>query len=195
MSCSGHRDGIASERCSKCASPGCPECLERVDGAFYCTNCLVRKLQEAESEASDLETATAVRDVQLEAKRRVRRNWILTGIFSLVGVPAAANMVIEDNTFPAALKFLVAPVAGIVAAYLVWAALWGIPAAWTWWKGIFEGFSALIFSSAFGWLILAVSFFVIPLYLGYLYGVFGGAINEYRKTRRIAGGALLAGSA
>ncbi len=195
MPCSGHRDGIASERCSKCASLGCPECLERVDGVFYCTNCLLRRLYEAESEAYDLETTTGLRDVQLEAKRRVRRNWILTGIFSVVGIPAAASMVIEDNSFPAALKFLAAPVAGIVAAYLVWAALWGIPAAWTWWKGLFEGFSALIFSSAFGWLVLAVSFFVVPLYLGYLYGVFGGAIYEYRKNRRIAGGAVLTGSA
>lgn len=189
MPCSGHRDGIASERCSKCASPGCPECLEQVDGVFYCTNCLLRRLQEAESEAYDLETTNAVQNLQAEAKRRIRRNWILTGVFSVVAVPALANLVIEDNTIPAALKFLAAPVAGIVAVYLVWAALWGILAAWNWWKGLFEGFSAFIFSSAFGWLILAVTFFVIPLYFGYLYGVFGGAINEYRKNRRIAGGA------
>ena len=134
--------------------------------------------------------------MQLEAKRRIRRNWILTGVFSVVCVPGAVSVVIEDNSpIPAALKLLAAPVAGIVAAYLVWAALWGIPAVWKWWKGLFEGSSALIFSSAFGWLILAVGFFVIPLYFGYGYGVFGGAIYEYRKNRKIAGGALLADSA
>lgn len=194
MVCDGHKDGIAPERCCRCAVPGCPHCLELVTDDFYCTNCLLQELHQAEFEADDRDTKAAVRNVELEARRRLRRNWILTAAFSLVGVPAAASMVIEDSTFPAVLKPLAAPAAGIVAAYLVWAALWGIPAAWNWWRGLFEGFSALILSSAFGWLILAVTFFVIPVYFGYLYGVFGGAIYEYRKNRRIAGGGFSADS-
>ncbi len=190
MPCSGHRDGVASEQCSRCATPGCPECLEQIDGFFYCTDCLVWRLGEAESEAYDLEITTSVQNAQHEAQRRIRRIWILTGALSAVCVPAMANLVVEHKAMPAAVKLLAAPAAGIAAAYLVWAALWGMTAAWKWWKGIFEGFSALIFSSALGWLVLAVSFFVVPVYLGYLYGVLGGAIYEYRKTRRIAGGAL-----
>jgi len=168
------------------------ECLERIDGVFYCTNCLLRRLHEVECEVYYSQTTEAARDAQLEAKRRVRRNWILTGTLSLFAVPAAVNSVIEDNAFPSALKFLAVPAVAIVVPYLIWAALWGIPAAWKWWKGLFEGFSAVIFSSAFGWLILAVSFFVIPIELGYLYGVFGGAINEYRKSVRVAAGAVMA---
>jgi hypothetical protein len=191
MACIGHRDGTASVSCSTCASPGCPECLEQVDNSFYCTNCLLQRLQEAEFEAYEAETTTLVRDSRLEAKRRVRRNWILTAIASVVIVPAVAGVVIEDDSFPSALKFVAGPIAGILAAYVLWAALWGIPAAWRWWKGLFAGTSALIVSSEFGWLLLAVSFFFIPIYFGYLYGVFGGAIYEYRKNLKIAAGLLL----
>lgn len=191
MPCSGHRNAVTSERCASCGTPGCPECLEPVEGLYYCTSCLLLKLQEAETEASDLETGAAVRHVQLEAKRRIRRNWILTGIVSIVGAPAAASLVIDDDAIPAVLKVLAAPAAGIVAVYLVWAALWGVPAAWRWWKGALEGFSAFIFSSALGWIVLAVSFLIIPIYLGHLYGVFGGAINEYKKNRQIATGGSL----
>jgi hypothetical protein len=194
--CAGHQDGIALRSCSRCAVPGCADCLEQVNNVFYCTDCLVQRLQAAEFDAYDIETKTAARGAELEAMRRIRRNWILAGVSCLVGVASVmASLVTEDSGIPTFLKPFVALAAGIVAGYLVWSALWGIPAAWTWWKGLFEGFSALILSSAFGWLLLAVSFFVIPVYFGYLYGVFGGAINEYRKNRRILAGTLSADSA
>jgi len=149
---------------------------------------LLQKLETAESEAYEVEAAAYSRDLQGEAIRRIRRNWILTGLFSLVGVPAMVSLFADDNTIPAALKLFAVPVAGIAAIYLIWASLWGIPAAWRWWKGLFENSSVLIFSSGLGWIILAVGFLVIPLEFGYAYGVFGGAIYEYRKTRRIARG-------
>jgi hypothetical protein len=159
-----------------------------VEGAFYCTDCLLLRLQGAESEAYEMEEEAAAQDLQGEARRRIRRNWILTGLFSLVGVPAMTSLFTDDKTIPLAVKVLAVPVAGIAAVYLIWASLWGIPAAWRWWKGLFEGTSAVIFASGFGWILLAVGFFVIPLEFGYMYGVFGGAIYEYRKARRIASG-------
>src|SRR5260370_15349683 len=111
MPCFGHENGIASEQCLRCASPGCLNCLERIDGVFYCTNCLLRRLQEVEVEVYRSQATEAAKDAQLEAKRRVRRNWILTATLTLFGVPVAANSVIEDNAFPSALKLFAVPVA------------------------------------------------------------------------------------
>lgn len=188
MSCSGHQSGTAPAACSGCGAPGCSKCFEQVGDSLFCTDCLLKNLEGAESEAYEMETAATVQDLQGEAKRRIRRNWILTGLFSLVGVPAMTSLFTDDKTISLAVKVFAVPVSGIAAVYLIWASLWGIPVVWRWWKGLFEGKSVVIFSSGMGWLIMIVGFFVIPLEFGYMYGVFGGAIYEYRKTRRIANG-------
>jgi len=156
---------------------------------------LLNKLQEAESAADTQQLETEVRNATLEARNRIRRNWILTGAFSLIAVPGMAGMVVGDRTIPAALKTVAVPVASVAGVYLIWAALWGIPAVWRWWRDLFRGFSVFFFSSPLGWFILAVSFFTIPLYIGYFYGVFGGAVYEYRKNRKVASGALVERSA
>ncbi|HUZ93591.1 MAG TPA: hypothetical protein VMU57_01620 [Edaphobacter sp.] len=187
MRCAGHLDGTGTAACGGCGSPGCEACFEQVGGAFYCTDCLLKRLQKVETETTEADLATETRNLREEAKRRIRRNWILTAAFSVLGVPAMIGLFAGDPSVPPAVKAFAVPISGIAAVYLIWASLWGIPAAWRWWKGLFENSSALVFTSGLGWIILAVSFFIIPLEFGYAYGVFGGAIYEYRKTKRIAG--------
>jgi hypothetical protein len=186
MSCSGHADGTTSACCSRCAKPGCPGCLEQVDDSFFCTDCLLEKLESAEAEAYTREAEAEAQTETLQARARIKRNWILTGVISLIAVPGLIGAIVEDPTVPSGLKPFAIPVVGAAGAYLAWAALWGIPAAWRWWKGLFDGVGAFILATPFGWLLLLVTFFTIPLYFGYLYGVFGGAIYEYRKTRKVA---------
>jgi hypothetical protein len=70
-------------------------------------------------------------------------------------------------------------------AYLVWSTLWGVRAAWTWWRGVFANSSFFAFGSSMLWLFLAVSFFTLPFFFGYLYGVLGGGIYEYRKAKAL----------
>lgn len=188
ISCTGHGTGSGVVPCSGCAAPGCPRCFEQIGDALYCTGCLLRKLQTAESEACEMEVASAIHDLRATAARRIRRNWILTGLFSVVGVPAMAGMIADDRTISAAGKFFGAPIAGLAAIYLIWASLWGIPAVWNWWKNLFRDSSAAVSASGMGWLLMIVGFFMIPLEFGYLYGAFGGGFYEYRKARRLANG-------
>ncbi len=80
---------------------------------------------------------------------------------------------------------------GVVAGaagggYLAWSAYWGIPAAWRWWRGLFYRIGCILIANPLTWVFLLVSFFVVPLYFGYLYGVFGGALYEYRKAKALA---------
>lgn len=191
MRCAGHADGTGTVCCTVCNTPGCAGCFEEVEGVFYCTDCLLRRLQTVETEVVDTELATELHDVQAEAKRRIRRNWILTAVFSLIGIPAMMKLFTSGSDVPTVAKVLGIPGSCVLAPYLIWASLWGIPAAWRWWKGLFRDTSAFIFTSGFGWVLLAVGFLVIPLEFGYAYGVFGGAVYEYRNTKRIAAGAVL----
>lgn len=190
MTCSGHADGKGSAHCSQCRITGCGGCLELVHGRYFCTNCLLETLDRVESDAVQENAEVDLHDVVFEARRRSRRNWILTGVASIVAVPGMFGTIISDPGIPLAIRPVLAPVCSIGIAYLIWAALWGIPVTWRWWKGLFRGTSFFIVSSPFGWAFLAGAFFTIPLYFGYLYGVFGGAIHEYRKNRRIAATAL-----
>lgn len=186
MLCPGHQDGAGPLTCCNCGTPGCSGCFEQINGSPYCTDCLLKRLEGAEAQFRHERLAAEVCDVQGEAKRRIRRNWILTCLFSLVGIPGAISTITSDNTLSASAKTLISPVAALTAVYLIWASLWGIPAAWRWWKHLFSNKAGIVFASGFGWLLLLVGFFVIPLEFGYMYGVFGGAIYEYRKAKMIS---------
>lgn len=129
-------------------------------------------------------------DTQDAARRRIRRNWVLTGIFGIIAGLLLASSLAEEPGVPSALRPLIVPLGGLAAIYLVWAGLWGIPAAWAWWRGLFEKVGLVFLGNPFVLLVLVVSFFVVPLYFGYLYGVFGGAIYEYQKCRRLAQASL-----
>lgn len=190
MTCAGHADGTGQVRCSQCNVVGCAGCLELVHGHYLCTDCLVATLDRSQLDAEEQSAAIELHTAASEAKRRTRRNWILTGVGSLFVFPGTFGMVLSEPGVPAVLKPIAAPVCAIACCYLLWAALWGIPAVWRWWKGLFRGASLIVFSTPFGWLLMTVGFFIIPLYFGYMYGVFGGAIHEYRKNRRITATAL-----
>ena len=41
-------------------------------------------------------------------------------------------------------------------------------------------------SRLLSWLVFSVAFFTIPVSIGYMYGVLGGGIHEYLKSRRLA---------
>ncbi len=103
-------------------------------------------------------------------------------------------MVLDDRSIPEAAKIPLAPLAGIWFVYLLWSAVWGIPTTWNWWRAtlskVGEGWGCILFANPLTWLILLVAFCTIPLYLGYMWGVFGGAIYLYLKNRRIARGAF-----
>lgn len=186
MRCSTHSSREATATCARCNTQGCSECLNDVGGGLLCLACMTLRLTEAEAEIDNQAFQSQVIETQDAATRRIRRNWVLTGVFGIIAGLLLAASLAEDPGVPSALRPLIVPLGGVAGIYLVWAALWGVPAAWTWWRGLFHKPGIVFLESPFVLLVLVVSFFVVPLSFGYLYGVFGGAIHEYRKCRIVA---------
>ncbi len=185
MQCGGHTNGGGTVVCGSCGSAGCAACFEEVEDVFYCTDCLLRRLEAVGIEAGETERANEIHDIRSEAIRRIRRNRLLTTAGLIVIALGVIDQFATDPSMSAPGKLFAVPALTIALTYLLWAFLWGVPAAWNWWKDLFENSSWLILESSMGWLVLAVGFFVIPIYFGYLYGVFGGAVYEYRKAKNL----------
>lgn len=176
MKCFNHPDTDAVGLCSKCNKAGCRHCLKDIGGAIACSDCLAEHVRQSDAEiASEIDVA----------RRRMKRSWIVTIVLSLLFVPIIVSSVASDPTMPAGAKPLLVPIFALLTIYMMWAGYWGIPATWTWWRGLFERMGCVIFANPFMWLVLLISFFVVPLYFGWIYGVFGGAFYQFNQCRRL----------
>lgn len=110
------------------------------------------------------------------AKVRIWISWAFAVVGALIGAVAG-----QGEHAPPLLT-------AILGSYIAWALYWGVPPVWRGWCGLFRNMGCFIFTTPIGWLILLVAFFYIPLVGGYIYGVFGGAIYEFLKCRRLSMG-------
>jgi hypothetical protein len=135
----------------------------------------------AQGEASARTQAAVEQDDSPEvAKRRIKRSWMLTAIGGPFAFLIGFSSVFDDPSRSSLAKMALAPLAGIGVAYLLWSAIWGVPAGLAWWRKNMEdhrleGFAAVLFS-------------LVPALLGYTWGAMGGAIYLYIKNLRVARG-------
>ncbi|HET6347768.1 MAG TPA: hypothetical protein VFH88_01665 [Candidatus Krumholzibacteria bacterium] len=81
----------------------------------------------------------------------------------------------------------------LVSAYIFWAAFWGVPVVWEWWRRVARGAMP---ESAARWLrrliplnlIVYLWFYCAILAVGTVYGTFGGGLWQYVKARNLARG-------
>jgi hypothetical protein len=125
MRCFYHPERDASGLCSECGKAGCSECLRDVGRALLCKGCIASYQLEAEQTARAAQEE-AEREAR-QAKRRIRRNWIITAIASVFVAPLIAASLYEDPSVPPALKILLVPLGVVVGPYLVWGDLVGSP--------------------------------------------------------------------
>ncbi len=184
MKCFYHPDLDAVGLCSQCGKAACRQCVQDVDGSMLCRGCLqLRQREVAEVERVEAEKA----QVEIHrAKGRIRRNWIITAVASIVVCPALALTFSEDPSVPAALKLLAGALGAILGPYLVWTTLWGVPAVWRWWRGLFSRIGCFLIANPFTLMIIICATFMIPISVGYMYGALGGGIYQYLKARKIA---------
>src|SRR6266581_5089245 len=160
MKCFVHPDRDAAGLCSQCGKAGCPECLRDVGGAMLCTNCLRLQQQAAVAAAADAaQTAASERQTQItRAKSRLSMNWLLTGLGGAFGFLFGFSSVLYDKDLSTPLRVLLAPLAGLFFVYWVFALVWGVPAAWNWWRvtmsKLDESMGCILFANPFTWLVL-----------------------------------------
>jgi hypothetical protein len=192
MKCFYHAEKDAVGTCSQCGKAACRDCIQDVGGALLCKGCMVLKLQ---AHAERKEAKAAVIQLTREAAgRKIRTSKILFVVIAalafLIGIAQAFASLTDPKAPPFLAFFAMVPVGSLFAGYLIWSCYWGIPAIWRRWWGMFRRVGCFLIANPLTWLILIVVLFEIPLFVGYMYGVFGGAIYEYRKCRRIAEGAV-----
>ncbi len=124
------------------------------------------------------------------ARRRIRRAHLVGGIFGIIGGPLAGISFSQEPSSPfagAGVIILVPLLAGFYA-YAFGAISLTLPLIWGWWWGLFRSVGC---SFAGGgcvfWVVAIATFLTVPLWIATVYGLFGGGIYEYLKSRRIAG--------
>lgn len=141
------------------------------------------------------------------ARKIMRRNWIAGAItvpIAFIGSLIAFSTQPDKGKPPLATLIVIALVAGFVYAYFVWAAFWGYPAVWRWWRDFvrkvfnfvtkrveFKG-GMLIVVIIVGLcllgpaLVAAFLYFYSLFWFGLAYSVLGGGVYQFLKTRRVA---------
>ena len=109
---------------------------------------------------------------------------VVVGIAGMLVVPDGAGGLSPGEIF------VISVVESILAAYSAWGMFWGVPAAWRWWLGLSEKadrwFAAWPFARRLLPTVPLLLLFYLPLSIGAVYGVLGGAVYEYMKARRVA---------
>lgn len=108
------------------------------------------------------------------ARIRIWISWAFAAIGAPIGVAAGQS----EHTS--------ALFTAVLGAYIGWSLYWGVPPVWRGWCNLFRNVGCFVHATPIGWLILLLAFFYIPLVGGCLYGVFGGAIYQFMKCRRLA---------
>jgi hypothetical protein len=190
MKCFYHVDRDAVGTCSQCSKAACRECIHDIGGGMLCQGCMALQLQHQyanqQAQAADIEA------IRSAARQKLRTSKVLFFAIAVLGCVIGFGQALSSLGDPKAPPFigmlLFTPVAGLGAGYLLWSCYWGIPAIWRKWWGMLRGMGCFLFANPFTWLIVIIALFELPLMAGYIYGVFGGGIYEYRKCRRIADG-------
>jgi len=162
--CFYHNDVDAVGTCSRCGKATCRRCVEDVGGALLCANCRELGRGEAAEEASQ----------EAEPLRRaIRRSYIIAGItFVLCLLPVLDALSKGDGR---ALLLLIFGAPFVV--YMIWSWYWGYRAL----NRFRERVRFLLIMPLIGWLI----YFELKLCIAGMYGICGGGIHEYLKTRRL----------
>lgn len=191
MKCFYHNDTDAVGTCAQCGKAACRECIDDIGGALLCKGCMVLKLrQRAEQTEAQAARRQATRDSAHAKIRASKIIFLVVAILACLIGGASAIASLADPKAPPFFAYMVGvPFGGLIAGYLAWSCYWGIPAVWRGWWGMFRRTGCFLIMNPLSWLILLVCLFEIPLFVGYLYGVFGGAIYEYRKCQKVAEGA------
>ena len=188
MNCFYHPTTDAVGFCSQCGKAACRDCIEDIRGTMLCKGCIVRTLQEQTARQDAVKESR--QDIIDAARRRIRVSkffFIVPAIFGLlVGIGSAVTSVNDPNAPPFVAMIFGVPLGALFAGYLFWACFWGIPAIWKGWWGGFKKMGCFLIANPITWLLLIVAFFEIPLFVGYMYGIFGGGYYEYTKCARIA---------
>lgn len=190
MKCFYHGERDAVGTCSQCGKAVCRDCVEDVGGALLCKGCMVLRLQEHEVRKEGREEARKM--TQDAAQRKIRASKMLFVVVAalalLIGIAEAFASLGDPQAPPFIALVIAVPFGSIFTGYLLWSCYWGIPAIWNRWWGMFRRVGCFLIANPVTWLILIVALFEIPVFAGYLYGVFGGGVYEYRKCLRIAEG-------
>jgi len=189
MQCFYHPDIYSVGICTRCGKSGCHECIADVGGSLLCRSCI--DLQRRQSELNAQQEGLAGQAEVNRANNRIRWSWIVASIGVLFGAIAALVQIAsavsnEPNALPLPAALLLTPVFCAVGAYMFWSYYWGIPTVWHWWRSFTANVGCFIVANPLVLILLVVCFFYIPFAVAGYYGMFGGAIYQYFKHRRIA---------
>jgi hypothetical protein len=157
---------------------------------MLCQSCVASRKASAEDEA--YQRFKALNDERhaaaLIARKRIRRAWIVGGLFGFIGGPLVAISSSQGPNVPSggATAYLLMPFLVLLYMYTFGSMALVLPRIWQWWCRLVAKFSFLLYGGCIFWFV-AVGFFVtIPLWFAAVYSLFGGGIYEYVKNRRIA---------
>jgi hypothetical protein len=160
MACFYHPGEPAVGTCNECSKAGCRRCMVETAGLVLCSSCHEQLQREIEEEEAN--------EVQ-RAARSVRRSWILAGagaFFGLAGISAHP------------VTWLIP----LIVAYAFWSTYWGLKWLWPLAVGWQQRTGLVLFMGARQWIML----FLVMWEVALAYGMFGGAIYQYRKFKAIA---------
>jgi len=196
MQCFYHPERGAVGLCRNCGKAVCRDCVEDVGGSLLCVGC--QEIARNEQQAAEQEDQAARDRIAARAALKLRIAqyvfWgtvifgVVLGVAQIIGFATGS---LQDPRFSSPggiISFLVAlPFGILIAAYVMWAFYWGEIAAWRFWINLFRRTGWFVHASLVGWVTLLLIFITCPYMLGIFYGVFGGGIVEYRRTKRLAG--------
>ena len=172
MKCYYHPNKDAVSICSQCGKAACHDCIEDVEGAMLCKNCIALAAQIAVKE----------RKIAIKrAKRSITWSWIVTVMFGLFLVPMFGQLAEEGQAGWGILL-------SIFSIYAVWSTYWGWKVVWPWWREFLSRIGCFLIANPLTWILLIALFFYIPFIGAYIYGCLGGGVYQYLKYQRIARG-------
>ena len=183
MKCFYHPANDAVGMCSQCGKTACPNCITDIGGAMICASC--RSLLQEEEEQIQQE-AVVNRGAQIRsAKNRIIWSWVVAGIGLFFGIIAGLVFAFDpkNNANPVLIFLAMA----IGYPYMFWSLFWSIPVVWRWIKlfGDKIGF-VMVGGNVAVWVIILSFCCAVPFFIALYYGIFGGAIYQFIKYRKIA---------
>jgi hypothetical protein len=124
------------------------------------------------------------------AASRIQRAWIIGAIFGVIFGPIAGFALSADTDSQSQIlkAILLVPTMAGVYFYVGWCFSWSIPVVWRWCRQLVAGLGCGVYGGCAFWVLLLSVLIAIPFTVAYLYGIFGGAIYEYRKAKRLING-------
>jgi hypothetical protein len=181
MKCFYHPEHDAVGMCAQCGKAACRDCIEDIGSRLLCKGCMVQALNRRE----DKREASAIQK-QITRDAAARKCGFSKKLFIGAAAVITVFAALSGTGNPKAPPVAMSPVTGLFLAYLIWSCYWGIPPVWRGWWGMFRQIGCFLIASPIMWIFIVVAFFEIPVFVGYMYGVFGGGFWEYYKCRQIA---------